>query len=74
MVEIPAGKIAALRKALTMLEDEGFHLTVEEAKALTATDPAIKAGRLTMELHPWFGSAALRQVNTVHESIAKTKI
>lgn len=33
MVEIPAGKIAALRKALTVLEDEGFHLTAEEAKA-----------------------------------------
>ena len=29
----PAGQIAALRKALNVLEDEGFHLTVEEAKA-----------------------------------------
>jgi len=33
MVEIPAGKVAALKKALAVLEDEGFHLTVEEAKA-----------------------------------------
>lgn len=41
MVEIPAGKIAALRKALTVLEDEGFHLTVEEAKA-----EALEAGPL----------------------------
>lgn len=27
--------------------------SLEEAKALTATDPAVQAGRLAMELHPW---------------------
>ena len=47
--------------------------TIEEARSLTATDPAIQAGRLEMELHPWFGSAAVRQVNATHEKIAKTK-
>ncbi len=47
--------------------------TIEEARALTATDPAIRAGRLEMELRPWFGSAAIRQVNATHEKIAKTK-
>ena len=26
---------------------------LEEAKALTATDPAIQAGRFAMEIHPW---------------------
>jgi uncharacterized protein YciI len=36
--------------------------TVEEARALTATDPSIQAGRLVMELHPWYGPAALQQV------------
>lgn len=36
MVEIPAGKVAALKKALAVLEDEGFHLTVDEAKAEVA--------------------------------------
>ena len=46
--------------------------TVEEARELTATDPAIKAGRLEMELRPWFGSAAVREVNSIHERIAKT--
>ncbi len=30
-VEIPAGKVAALKSALTALEEEGFQLTVEEA-------------------------------------------
>lgn len=45
--------------------------TVDEARALTATDPAIKAGRLTMELHPWYGSAALNLLNDVHGRIGK---
>lgn len=47
--------------------------TVEEAAALTATDPAVKAGRLIMELHPWYGSAALMQIPELHEKIAKVR-
>ncbi len=43
--------------------------TVEEAKALTETDPAIQAGRLVMELHPWYGSAALMKVVEIHNSL-----
>lgn len=43
--------------------------TIEEAKALTETDPAIKAGRLVMELHPWYGSAALMKVNEIHQQL-----
>ena len=27
--------------------------TLEEARALTEADPAVKAGRLILELHPW---------------------
>ena len=45
--------------------------TVEEAKVLTESDPAIKAGRLIMELHPWYGSAGLMQVNDIHKRIVK---
>ena len=47
--------------------------TVAEAEALTKTDPAIQAGSLVMELHPWYGSAALMMVNEVHAKIEKEK-
>src|SRR6266478_3876475 len=30
------------------------HASMEEAKAMIDQDPAIKAGRLVIELHPWF--------------------
>lgn len=46
--------------------------SVEEAEALTATDPAVQAGSLEMELHPWYGSAALMKVNDIHAKIAKS--
>ncbi|MBK7343852.1 MAG: hypothetical protein IPJ06_12635 [Saprospiraceae bacterium] len=48
--------------------------TVEEAEALTRTDPAIQAGRLIMELHPWYGSAALMEVNQLHKKVQKISI
>ena len=47
--------------------------TIEEAKALTETDPAIQAGSLVMELHPWYGSAALMKVNEIHSRVSKEK-
>lgn len=45
--------------------------TIAEAKKLTETDPAIKAGSLTMELRPWYGSAALLKINEIHKTIAE---
>lgn len=45
--------------------------TIEKAKALTETDPAIKAGRLIMELHPWYGSASLIQTPEIHKTLQK---
>jgi len=48
--------------------------TVEEAKALTETDPGIKAGLFTMELHPWYGSAALMQLMPIHKTLQKRAI
>jgi uncharacterized protein YciI len=48
--------------------------TVEAARALTETDPAIKAGRLEMELHPWYGSAALQELNGLHKRLEKKSV
>lgn len=48
--------------------------TVEEAKALTETDPAIKAGIFVIEFHPWYGSAAACMINDQHKRIAKNPI
>lgn len=48
--------------------------SVEEAKKLTETDPAIKAGVLIMELHPWFGSAALVETPRIHRTIEKKNV
>lgn len=45
--------------------------TIEEAQKLCETDPAIKAGSLMMELHPWYGSAAMLQIPAIHNKIAK---
>jgi uncharacterized protein YciI len=45
--------------------------SVEEAKALTETDPAIKAGTLAMELHPWYGSASLIEIPALHTKVQK---
>ncbi len=45
--------------------------TVEEAKVLADADPAVKAGALIMELHPWYGSAALIEVPTTQKKIQK---
>lgn len=45
--------------------------TVDEAKQLVLTDPAVKAGIFIAEFTPYYGSAALMQVNDVHQKIAK---
>jgi uncharacterized protein len=45
--------------------------SVEEARELTETDPAVQAGRLEMELHTWYGSAALLKVPEIHRRISK---
>jgi uncharacterized protein YciI len=71
------GKLAIAGPFLDNGELRGIYIfnveTVEEAKKLTATDPAIQAGSLIMELHPWYGSAALGLVNKYHAKVSKIK-
>jgi uncharacterized protein YciI len=45
--------------------------TVDEARALTAGDPAIAAGALSVDFKPWYGSAALGELQTIHATIAR---
>jgi uncharacterized protein YciI len=44
---------------------------IEEARRLTATDPVIASGEMVAEYHQYYGSAALMQVNEVHNRITK---
>jgi uncharacterized protein YciI len=45
--------------------------TIDEAKALTETDPAIKAGVLKMDLKEWYGSAALMMLPEIYPKVTK---
>ena len=45
--------------------------TIEEAKVLLDTDPAIKNGFLSPELYPWYGSAALGEYLEASEKVWK---
>ena len=47
--------------------------TIAEAEALTRTDPAIQAGQLVMELHPWYATAGLMTIPELHSRIEKKK-
>lgn len=70
------GKLVLAGPFLTDGELRGIYIfdveTIEQAQQLTATDPAIQAGSLVMELVPWYGSAALMEVNAIHNTLAKT--
>lgn len=48
--------------------------TVAEARALTETDPAVQAGRLAMELHPWYGPAVLPALLPLHKRLEKKHV
>lgn len=48
--------------------------TVEEARALTETDPSVQAGRLTMELHPWYGPATLPLLTPLYKRLERKNV
>jgi len=47
--------------------------TIEEAKTLVESDPAVKANIFDYELTPWYASAALMKVTEIHNIITKPK-
>ncbi|MCF8258394.1 MAG: YciI family protein [Flavobacteriales bacterium] len=73
-----AGKLVVAGPFFDDGEVRGIYIfavnSLEEAEALTNTDPAIQAGSLEMELREWYGSAALMQVNEVHKRVQKEGI
>ncbi|MBL7828690.1 MAG: hypothetical protein JNJ57_18795 [Saprospiraceae bacterium] len=48
--------------------------TIEEAKKLTESDPAIQAGRLSMELHPWYGTAVMPAIVPLSKMVEKSSV
>lgn len=72
------GKLIVAGPFLDKNEVRGIYIfnveTEEEAKKLTESDPAVQSGRLIMELHPWYGSAALMLIPDLHEKVAEKKI
>jgi len=69
------GKLVVAGPFMDETELEGIFIlnatTIEEAQALVNTDPAVKVGVLIMELHSWYGSAALMEVPFIHAKIQK---
>ena len=43
--------------------------TIDEARALTATDPVIVNGEMIAEYHPWYGSAAVMLIPDLHKQL-----
>ena len=70
------GKLVVAGPFMDKTEIKGIYIfaveSMEEAEALTNTDPAVQAGRLEMELHPWYGSAALMELYDLHK-LAESK-
>ncbi len=48
--------------------------SIEEAQKLTETDPLIQSGGLIMELHQWYGSAALMAIPKLHKKLEKVNV
>lgn len=44
---------------------------IDEAKALTATDPVIRQGEMVAEYHNWYGSAATTLLSELHGKLAR---
>ena len=46
--------------------------SLDEAKALTDTDPVIRKGEMVAEYHRWYGSAAAMMIPEIHAKLERT--
>ena len=72
------GKLVVAGPFLDDGEIRGIYIfnveSIDEAKELTKTDPAIQSGSLTMEFKEWYGSAALMVVNELHKQLEQINV
>ncbi|SFM84153.1 Uncharacterized conserved protein YciI, contains a putative active-site phosphohistidine [Chitinophaga sp. YR627] len=66
----PLGKNDKTYRGIFILKDVG---TIDAAKELLQTDPAVKAGVFELELYNWYGSAALPEYLPASDKIWKVK-
>ena len=45
--------------------------TIDEARALTATDPVIAQGEMVADYHAWYGSAGVMAIPALHATLHK---
>ncbi|AFN73709.1 YCII domain protein [Melioribacter roseus P3M-2] len=48
--------------------------SLDEARRLTESDPAVKAGVLKMEIKSWYGSAAVMMIPEIHSKLSRLNI
>lgn len=72
------GKLAVAGPFLDDSDFQGVYIfnvtSLEEAQALVESDPAVQAGRFALELHPWYGSAAVSMIADLHKKFEKKSV
>jgi uncharacterized protein YciI len=48
--------------------------SIEEAKKLADTDPAVSSGLYSVEYHLWYGPAALQEITPLNKALQKKKL
>jgi uncharacterized protein YciI len=47
---------------------------IDEAKAITATDPVIVKGEMVAEFHGWYGSAGVMMIPEIHQRLSQSPL
>lgn len=73
-----AGKLALAGPFVEANPKRGLYIfnvdTIEDAQELVKSDPSIQAGIFEVEFDKYYGSAALLQVNDIHQRIQKIRV